>query len=66
LLRCDKFALPARCLESAMNAAAPTPDEIRDLADRGLYAATQEHDACGVGFVAHIKGTRRTPSSCRA
>ena len=39
-----------------MNVAAPNPEEIRDLADRGLYAATQEHDACGVGFVAHIKG----------
>src|SRR5688500_12691234 len=25
---------------------------------RGLYRATDEHDACGVGFVAHIKGTR--------
>ncbi len=25
-------------------------------ARRGLYAPGQEHDACGVGFVAHIKG----------
>ena len=24
----------------------------------GLYDATQEHDACGVGFVTHIKGQR--------
>ncbi len=25
---------------------------------RGLYRASDEHDACGVGFVAHIKGVR--------
>jgi len=25
---------------------------------RGLYSATHEHDACGVGFVAHIKGQK--------
>ena len=24
----------------------------------GLYDPSQEHDACGVGFVAHIKGHR--------
>ena len=23
---------------------------------QGLYAPEQEHDACGVGFIAHIKG----------
>jgi len=26
---------------------------------QGLYAPANEHDACGVGFVAHIKGQRR-------
>jgi glutamate synthase domain-containing protein 1 len=25
---------------------------------RGLYRASEEHDACGVGFVANIKGAR--------
>ena len=25
---------------------------------RGLYRPSDEHDACGVGFVAHIKGAR--------
>ncbi|MFM8625242.1 MAG: glutamate synthase-related protein [Betaproteobacteria bacterium] len=25
---------------------------------RGLYSAAHEHDACGVGFVAHIKGQK--------
>ena len=24
----------------------------------GLYDPSQEHDACGVGFVAHIKGAK--------
>ncbi|MFA4914359.1 MAG: hypothetical protein WC590_12045, partial [Burkholderiaceae bacterium] len=24
----------------------------------GLYSPTNEHDACGVGFVAHIKGRK--------
>lgn len=28
----------------------------REAADRGLYCADQEHDACGVGFVANLKG----------
>ena len=41
-----------------MTPAAPTREEIHDLAERGLYASTQEHDACGVGFVAHIKGLK--------
>ena len=27
-------------------------------ADQGLYAAANEHDSCGVGFVAHIKGKK--------
>ena len=26
--------------------------------DQGLYRTSDEHDACGVGFVAHIKGQR--------
>ncbi|MDE2368393.1 MAG: glutamate synthase subunit alpha, partial [Burkholderiales bacterium] len=30
--------------------------EIADLARDGLYDPSGEHDACGVGFVAHIKG----------
>jgi glutamate synthase (NADPH) large chain len=35
-----------------------TAAEIKHLQDNGLYSATQEHDACGVGFVAHIKGVK--------
>jgi glutamate synthase (NADPH) large chain len=34
-------------------------DEARArAATEGLYSASHEHDACGVGFVAHIKGQR--------
>src|SRR5215203_4780137 len=29
-----------------------------DQRRQGLYRAADEHDACGVGFVAHIKGHR--------
>ncbi|WP_291423999.1 glutamate synthase-related protein [Deinococcus sp.] len=32
--------------------------EQRQAAEQGLYSAA-EHDACGVGFVAHIKGEQR-------
>ncbi len=31
----------------------PTPQT-----ERGLYDPSYEHDACGVGFVAHVKGRR--------
>jgi glutamate synthase (NADPH) large chain len=40
--------------ECAMTTAA----EIKHLQDHGLYSSTNEHDACGVGFVAHIKGSK--------
>jgi len=32
--------------------------EIQHLQDHGLYSKAQEHDACGVGFVAHIRGEK--------
>src|SRR5690349_9904939 len=35
-----------------------TAAEIAALADGGLYQSTNEKDACGVGFVAHIKGQK--------
>ena len=35
-----------------------TVAEIKHLQDHGLYASGQEHDACGVGFVAHIRGEK--------
>src|SRR5690349_9174347 len=44
-----------------MSQAAPegaSLQEIQELSQHGLYAAANEHDACGVGFVAHIKGQK--------
>ena len=35
-----------------------TPEEIAAAAQAGLYDPANEHDACGVGFVAHIKGKK--------
>jgi glutamate synthase (NADPH) large chain len=35
-----------------------TAAEISQLQEQGLYSAANEHDACGVGFVAHIKGEK--------
>jgi glutamate synthase (NADPH) large chain len=32
--------------------------EITSAAQLGLYSAAHEHDACGVGFIAHIKGQK--------
>ena len=33
-----------------------TAAEIKHFEKHGLYSGANEHDACGVGFVAHIKG----------
>src|SRR5881392_1794822 len=35
-----------------------TAAEISHLQEHGLYSAGNEHDACGVGFVAHVKGEK--------
>jgi glutamate synthase (NADPH) large chain len=35
-----------------------TAAEISYLQEHGLYSAANEHDACGVGFVAHVKGEK--------
>jgi glutamate synthase (NADPH) large chain len=37
---------------------APSAQELSTAAAEGLYDPSHEHDACGVGFVAHIKGQR--------
>ena len=39
-------------------AAPASRSEIESLAQHGLYDPSHEKDACGVGFVAHIKGLR--------
>ena len=33
-------------------------DPLKELASKGLYSPEQEHDACGVGVVADIKGRK--------
>lgn len=35
-----------------------TAAEIAHLQQEGLYTGAHEHDACGVGFVAHIRGEK--------
>ncbi len=35
-----------------------TAAEIEHLQQNGLYSSSHEHDACGVGFVAHIRGEK--------
>jgi glutamate synthase (NADPH) large chain len=40
-----------------MTQAAPQ-SALAAAAEQGLYSPANEHDACGVGFVAHIKGQR--------
>ncbi|MBI5254944.1 MAG: glutamate synthase subunit alpha [Burkholderiales bacterium] len=44
-------------MSEAVQGSASRP-EIEALAERGLYDPSLERDACGVGFVAHIKGQR--------
>src|SRR5215204_3382976 len=41
-----------------MDLAAKTPAKIGFPPKQGLYDPAFEHDSCGVGFVAHIKGKR--------
>ena len=33
-------------------------DPLKELAQKGLYSPEQEHDSCGVGMVANIKGQK--------
>jgi len=40
----------------AAPATAADAAELQHAAENGLYSPAHEHDACGVGFVAHIKG----------
>src|SRR6186713_3744023 len=34
--------------------------KMKENASRGLYTPELEHDACGIGFVANINGTKPT------
>ena len=42
----------------AINQGSPTTSLGVAPASQGLYNPANEHDACGVGFVAHIKGKK--------
>ena len=44
-------------LHSGSSSDTASAQEIKVAAELGLYA-NAEHDACGVGFVAHIKGLK--------
>lgn len=43
---------------SARPALSPADSKVASPDPQGLYHPRHEHDACGVGFVAHIKGQR--------
>ncbi|MGE5451401.1 MAG: glutamate synthase-related protein [Acidobacteriota bacterium] len=48
---------PITPVSDAATTSVATAQEIRAAAELGMYA-NAEHDACGVGFVAHIKGQK--------
>ena len=54
MLHCTMLAVPMEDWNQAMS----TPDAREHLQRHGLYSPANEHDACGVGFVAHIKGEK--------
>jgi len=47
-----------RPAQASSPTATPSQNEIRELAAHGLYNGANEKDACGLGFVAHIKGQK--------
>ncbi len=49
---------PTSAPQNPPSSAVASAQELSDAQSQGLYDPTQEHDACGVGFVAHIKGQR--------
>ncbi|MBI3381207.1 MAG: glutamate synthase subunit alpha [Aquabacterium sp.] len=50
-------SFPIKPVSDAATTSVATAQEIKAAADLGMYA-NAEHDACGVGFVAHIKGQK--------
>ncbi|WP_417667723.1 glutamate synthase large subunit [Roseibium sp.] len=53
-------ALQASGFGAEQNTATKTDlaKRLGEAADKGLYNPSREHDACGVGFVAHMKGEK--------
>ncbi len=68
MLRCDnlrprnsestKERVVSKHLETALKHGPAGHDERSALQRHGLYDAAHERDACGLGFVAHIKGVK--------
>ncbi len=56
-IRSNKVATYMTQTPQMPQAVVATPEEIRSAHTQGLYA-NAEHDACGVGFVAHLKGVK--------
>jgi glutamate synthase (NADPH) large chain len=58
----DFLVLPERAMHQPPSTlstlVSASPEELQTEAQSGLYRASGEHDACGVGFVAHIKGVK--------
>ncbi len=50
-------SFPITPVSDAATTSVATAQEIKAAAELGMYA-NAEHDACGVGFVAHIKGQK--------
>ena len=50
--------MQAGSAETKTAATATLADRLGTAADKGLYNPSREHDACGVGFVAHMKGEK--------
>jgi len=41
---------------SSLPVSTASAQELNAASELGLYDPANEHDACGVGFIAHIKG----------
>jgi len=52
------MAAGAHATDKAAAKTTPLTTRLSTAADKGLYNPTREHDACGVGFVAHMKGVK--------
>ena len=57
-MRPIETANPARIAAASAPALADERAALAQAAQAGLYQPAHEHDACGVGFVAHIRGER--------
>ena len=52
------MAQSGQAVDEIESGSATPRDEVDLAATSGLYTPAHEHDACGVGFVAHIAGRK--------